>query len=117
MCNWVNIIAFHDLDDKYGQKTKIVHTKGKMVILHQNGRSPFLNPWWILSMKDQILKFWWFQDNFERVWNENVKKVIFGSFWKNSFFVVLSFGGYFGNCAKIMPFLEKANLGKVVSDF
>ena len=60
-----------------GQKMWKKNTKGKMVILHQNGRSHFLNPWWILSLKDQTLKFWWFWDSFEGVWNENMQ----GHFW------------------------------------
>ena len=64
--------------------------KGKMVILHQNGRSHFLNPWWILSLKNRTLKFWWFWDSFEGVWKENMQeghfciileKVNFWQFW------------------------------------
>ena len=55
-------------------------TKGEMVILHKNGRSCFLNPWWILSMKDQTLKFLWFWDSFEGVWDENIQE---SGFWFN----------------------------------
>ena len=67
------MIAFHDLGVKYGQKIKKLcknDTKGKMVISQQNGRSRFLNHYWILSMKDQTLKFLWFQNRFEGVWDE-----------------------------------------------
>ena len=57
-----------------GQKLCKNDTKGKMVISHQNGRSHLLNPWWILSMKDQILKFLWFWDSFEGVLDENMQE-------------------------------------------
>ena len=39
-----------------------------------------MNPWWILSMKDQILKFLWSRDSFEGVWDENMQE---GGFWIN----------------------------------
>ena len=72
-----------------GQKLCKNDTKEKMVILHQNGRSCFLNPWWILSLKDQTLKFWWFWVSFEGVWKENMQdhfwiileKNYFWQFW------------------------------------
>ena len=51
-----------------------------MVISHQNGRSRFLNPWLILSMKDQTLKFLWFWDSFEGDWDENIQE---SGFWIN----------------------------------
>ena len=57
-----------------GQKLCKNVTKGKMVISHKNGRSRFLNPWWILRMKDQTLKFIWFRDSFEGVWDENMQE-------------------------------------------
>ena len=49
-----------------------------MVILHENGRSHFVDPWWILSMKDQTLKFARLRDCFEGVWNENMLECLFG---------------------------------------
>ena len=94
-------------------------TKGEMVISRQKiGRSRFLNPWWILSMKDQTLKFLWFQDSFEGVWDENMQE---GDFWINleevNFFTVLTSEGYFGNYEKSVYFLEKTISEKIVADF
>ena len=83
-------------------------TKGKMVILHQNGRLHFLNPWWILSMKDQNLRFWWFWDSFERVWNENMKMSFWDNFERSSFFTVLTSEVFFRNSEKIVHFLKNA---------
>ena len=66
--------------------TKIVQKRAKTTLrakwsFHtKNGRSRFLNPWSILSMKDQTLKFLWFQDRFEGVWDENMQE---GGFWIN----------------------------------
>ena len=97
-----------------GQKLCKNDAKGKMVILHQNGRSHFLNPWWILSLKDQTLKFWWFWDSFEGVWKENMQEDHFG---KSLFLVVLTSEGYFGNYKILVSFLEKAISGKILSDF
>ena len=92
--NWVNNIAFHDLSVKYGQKAKNMQKRyqRKMVILHQNKRSRVLNPWWILSVKDQTLKFWWFWDCFEGVWNEKceghfgiiLEEIHFWQFWPSN---------------------------------
>ena len=76
--NWVNNVAFHDSGVKYGQRTKIVQKRAKTTLrvkwsFHtKNRRSRF--PWWILSMKDQTLKFLWFRDSFEGVWDENMQK-------------------------------------------
>ena len=84
--NWVNNIAFHDLGIKYGQRTKIVQKwakttlRAKSSFYNKNGRSHFLNPWWISSMKVQTLKFLWFRDSFEGVWDENMQE---GDFWIN----------------------------------
>ena len=97
-----------------GQKLCKNDTKGKMIILHQNGRSHLLNPWWILSLKDQTLKFWWFWDSFEGVWNENMQD---GHFGRSLFFAILTSEGYFWNYKKIVHFLEKAISGKIVVDF
>ena len=101
---------------KYRQRQKLWKndTKGKMVILHQNGRSHFLNPWWILSLKDQTLKFWWFWDSFDGVWHENMQEDHFG---RSSFLTVLTFKGYFGKYKKFVCFLKKAIFGKIVADF
>ena len=69
---------------KYGQRTKIVQKWAKTTLrakwsFHiKNGRSHFLNLWCILRLKDQTLKFLWFWDSFEGVWNENMQK---GHFW------------------------------------
>ena len=61
------------------------NTKGKMVNLHQNRRSHFLNPWWILNMKDQTLKFWWFWialKKFEiKICRKFILEVYFCQFW------------------------------------
>ena len=82
--NWVNNVAFHDLGVKYGQKTKNVQKRVKMTLrakwsFHtKNGTLRFLNPWWILSMKYQTLKFLWFWDSFEGVLDKNMQE---GGFW------------------------------------
>ena len=84
--NSVNNFAFHDVGAKYGQRVKIVQKWAKTTLrakwsFHtKNGRSRFLNPWWILIMKDQTLKFLWFWDSFEGVWDENMQE---GGFWIN----------------------------------
>ena len=84
--NWVNNIIFHDLGVKYGQRTKIVQKRAKTTLrakwsFHtKNERSHFLNPWWILSLKNQTLKFLWFRDSFEGVLDENMQE---GGFWIN----------------------------------
>ena len=72
--------------EKNCAKTSKNDIKGKMVISHQNGRSCLLNPWWILSMKDETLKFLWFWDSFDGVLDENIQE---GGFWKK-----LSFGSF-----------------------
>ena len=82
--NWVNNVAFHDLGVKYEQRTKIMHKQAKTTLrakwsFHtKNEGSRFLNPWWILSMEDQTLKFLWFWNSFEEVWDENMQE---GHFW------------------------------------
>ena len=48
--NWINNVAFHDLNVKYGQITKIVQKRANMTLrakwsFHtKNGRPHFLNP-------------------------------------------------------------------------
>ena len=80
--NWVNNVTFKDLGVKYGQRIKIVQKRAKTTLrakwsFHtKNGRSRFLNLWWILSMKDQTLNFLWFLDSFEGVWDENMQELI-----------------------------------------
>ena len=80
------MIVFHDLGVKYGQRAKIMQKWAKTTLrakwsFHtKNRRSRFLNPWWILSMKDQTMKFLWFRDSFEGVWVENTQE---GGFWIN----------------------------------
>ena len=86
--------------DKW-QKLSKNDTKGKMVILHQNERSHFLNPWWILSLKDQTLKFWWFWDSFEGVFNENMQE---DQFWKKFIFSSFDLWGVFWELQKICAF-------------
>ena len=101
-----------------GQKLCTNDTKGKMVISHQNGRSHFLNLWWILSMKDKILKFLWFRDSFEGVWDENMQEDLFLDHFRISLFLtVLTSEGYFGNYKTFVPFLEKTISGKIVANF
>ena len=84
--NWVDNVAFHDVGVKYGQRIKIVQKRAKTTLrvkwsFHtKNRRLCFLNPWWILSMKDQSLKFLWFRNSFEGVWDENIQE---GGFWIN----------------------------------
>ena len=115
--------AFHDLGVKYGQRTKIVQKWAKTTLrakwsFHpKNGRSSFLNPWWILSMKDQTLKFLWFRDNFEGVWDENMQGHFLDRFERSWFFAVLTSEGYFENYEKFVRFLKKAFSGKIVVDF
>ena len=65
-------------------------------------------------MKDQTLKFLWFQDSFEGVWDENMQE---GDFWINLEEVFWPSMGYFGNYEKSVRFMEKAISGKIVADF
>ena len=69
-------------------------------------------------MKDQTMKFLWFWDSFEGVWDENMQE---GDFWINleevNFFTVLTSEVYFGNYEKSVRLMEKAISGKIVADF
>ena len=62
--------------------------KPKNRTLGSSATSHFLNPWWILSLKNKTLKFWWFWDSFEGVWKENMQEGHFSiireevNFWK-----------------------------------
>ena len=77
--NWVNNVAFHDLGVKYAQRTKIMQKRAKTTLrakwsFHTKMEDRVS---WIL-MIDQTLKFLWFRDCFERVWDENMQE---GHFW------------------------------------
>ena len=82
--------------------TKIVQKRVKTTLrakwsFHaKNGRSHFLNLWWILSMKDQTLKFLWFQDSFEGIWNENMQGHFRDHFGRISFFELQKYVKFFG---------------------
>ena len=100
-----------------GQKLCKNETKGKMVILHQNGRSHFLNTWWIISLKNQILNFDGFGIALKEFEMKICKKVIFGSFWKKFIFGNFDFRGVFWLLQKSVCFLEKAISRKIVASF
>ena len=113
----VNNVAFHDLCVKYGQRIKIAQKEAKTTLrekwsIHTKiGRSHFLNLWWILSMKDQTLKFLWFRDSFEGVWKENMQ----GHFWRSWFLAVLTSEECFGNYEQFVCFLDKDIFAKIVA--
>ena len=49
-------------------------TKGRMIISHQKWKIAFLESLMNFKYEDQILKFLWFRDSFEGVWDENIQE-------------------------------------------
>ena len=66
------------------------------------------------SLKDQSLKFWWFWDSFEGVFNENMQE---DQFWKKFIFSSFHLWGVFWELRKIRAFFGEGYFWKIVSDF